>query len=156
MFFSVRISLLRKLSIRDVKLLSSLEVAEPEFRSICKIVYMCPALASRPSVLSICYFSLSEQASPWSPFGSVPLPPDDALSVISFLFTSSTSYSLLTLFFCPRNILKILTSLKKSFPVTKWLSSYLPISHLSSNGTLLGKGPKPTVSTSSPSHPLLN
>lgn len=67
-----------------------------------------------------------------------------------FFSLFSTPHSLLTLSFHPRNILKILASLKKkTFPVTKWLSSSLPISHLHSLGMLLGKGPKPAVPTSS-------
>lgn len=89
-------------------------------------------------------FPLSKQASPWGSLGSGHQP-----SRIFFL--SSTLHSLLTLSFHPKNILKILAPLKKKlFPITKWLSSSLSISHLSSLSMLLGKGPQTTVPTASP------
>ena len=93
---------------------------------------------------------LSKQASPWVLLALT-------LSAIKDLF-SVFNLSLLTLSFHPRNILKILASLKKKkkVPVTKWLSSSLPISHLHSIGRLLGKGPQTSCPHLFSSHPLLS
>lgn len=119
---------------------------ESGFKGICKVVYVFPSL----QVLSICSFY---QSKPLPGFSWLwPYQPSRIFSL------SSTFHSLLTLSFHPRNILKILASLKKKkkVPVTKWLSSSLPISHLHSIGRLLGKGPQTSCPHLFSSHPLLS
>lgn len=93
---------------------------------------------------------LSKQASPWVLLALT-------LSAIKDLFCLQP-FILHTL--SPSNqetFLKFLhLKKKKSVPVTKWLSSFLPISHLHSIGMLLGKGPQTSCPHLFSSHPVLS
>lgn len=120
-----------------------LEMGEPGFKGICKDVYVCPPVFPSLQVLSICSF-----------YQSKPLPGFSWLwpSQPSRIFSlSATFHSLLTLSFHPRNILKILASLKKNRSLS--LTGSLAFCQSLTSIPLvcfLGKGPKPAIPTSSP------
>lgn len=93
---------------------------------------------------------LSKQASPWVLLAL-------ALSAIKDLFSvGNLSFSTHSFLSSKKHSSNSCIFKKKSVPITKWLSSFLPISHLHSIGMLLGKGPQTSYPHLFSSHPLLS
>lgn len=119
-------------------------MAEPGFKDICKVVYICPATIPHPSGL------WASELSPVKASFSLRfswLWPSAIKDLFSVFNPSFSAHS----FFSSKKHSQNPCSLKKKlFPITKWLSSSLSISHLSSLSMLLGKGPQTTVPTASP------
>lgn len=138
MFFSICRSLLRKLSIREVKLLAphqQLEVAEPRLKRI--FAKLSTGVQPHPHIPpgSACLLFLVKASLSLQIPGSWPPPP--RWCSLSHLLSVFSTFSCSTHSFLSKK-----HSQNSHVPVAKWLPSYLATSHHSSNGMLLGKGPQ--------------